>query len=794
MVYRYSWLAGIAALLLAFAGLNQLLRPTVTGPPWQPVVLAGAVLGIAITWAALSFRLHIGLAVAVNVLAMIVAVARIAAPDTTSLLLPTGDTFSEVGEQLSQAFSLIRHGLEPVIPLSGIVVILMVVMWTAGILLAWGLLRGHPYVALIPPLVMVLQFATMDRADTGAGRILLSLLLVAGCLLAVTLDQRDQTAGRMVRRGGWRPTAQSRLGGSAVVLIGLTIVGSLFGVATLKGAVPRDGVIDWRGRTGLTGDFYGSVSYNPFIGIQQSLVSNTNTPLFRARITGDLPADHIYFQLVTMEMYGGNQFFAQHPEVVPLNEQPWELAGYQFGGETATVVTDIVIDRLAQDWIPEAYAPVDVTADRTFLETLRVRRDDAALRLEGGLTLPGMSYTVESEVPILDPALLVATPDGQLSPSFQEAQDAAEPVPVPVEGSGRMTPPDVDRFLQLPDDLDPALEDLARDRTANLETAFEKGIALEAWFHSSAFRYSTDIQPGHAASELDAWLLDENSPNFHTGYCENFATAMAVLARMVGVPSRVVLGFTPGEPDPDNPGVVIVRDRNAHAWVELWIPGVGWVRFDPTPRGDGATPTTYTDVAGALGFDLTDYLDVPDPSFIPTLPGQARRPDQFDEGEDGPVSASDLLADSSGLDLPGWLTVTLPAAIIVGLLVLAIPTVKWRRKRRRLRRLEQGDVTAAWEEIVARLTDLGQPPDAALTPNELAAAIDPAMRPLASVYGRAVYGPEGGVNPAHVATARASFDHTAAVLTSRFGVGQRFLAWYRPGSLKTRRGTGTRSH
>ena len=67
-------------------------------------------------------------------------------------------------------------------------------------------------------------------------------------------------------------------------------------------------------------------------------------------------------------------------------------------------------------------------------------------------------------------------------------------------------------------------------------------------FHSDAFRYSVDIDPGHGASDLAAWLLDPESPNHRIGYCENFATAMAVMARTLGVPSRVVLGFTPGEP------------------------------------------------------------------------------------------------------------------------------------------------------------------------------------------------------------------------------------------------------
>jgi len=512
MVYRYSWLAGIASLLFAFAGLNQLLRPTVTGPPWQPVVLAGLVLGIAITWAALSFRVHILLAVAINAVAMVIATARVAAPETTTLLLPTGRTLSEVNEQLSQALSVIRHGLEPVVPLSGIVIILTALMWCAGILLAWGLLRGHPYVALIPPLVMALQFATMNRNESGPARILVFLLLVAASLLAVTVDERDQTAGRMVKRGGWPTTARARFGGPAVILVGIAVVGSLVGVGSLHGAVPHDGVMDWRTSTGLTGEFFGSVSYNPFIGIRQSLVSSTDVPVFRARISGDLPADHVYFRLVTMETYGGNQFYAERPEVVPLEERPWERSGYRFAGDTATVVTDVVIDRLLMDWIPEAYAPVDVTADRTFLETLRVRPDDAALRLDGGLTLEGMSYRVESEIPILDPATLATTPSGELSGSFRAAQEADEDVPGPARAPGRVTPPDVERYLQLPDDLDPALWDLARERTANLETSFEKGVALESWFHSEAFAYTTDIHPGHAASDLGAWLLDRTSP------------------------------------------------------------------------------------------------------------------------------------------------------------------------------------------------------------------------------------------------------------------------------------------
>ncbi len=104
------------------------------------------------------------------------------------------------------------------------------------------------------------------------------------------------------------------------------------------------------------------------------------------------------------------------------------------------------------------------------------------------------------------------------------------------------------------------------------------------------FTYTVDIEPGHSAEDLADWLFTDESPTSGRGYCEQFATAMAVMARTVDVPSRVVLGFTPGETGPD--GVVTVRQRNAHAWVELWVDGQGWVRFDPTPRSDGVNPAT----------------------------------------------------------------------------------------------------------------------------------------------------------------------------------------------------------
>ncbi len=782
MVYRFSWLAGAAAVLFALSGLTGLLRPTTDGTKWQFIVIAALILGATITWTALSYRAHPIIVVILNLAALVVAVSRIAAPETTSGLLPTGDTWTAVTEQLDRAIALIRTGIEPVQPIAGIVIVLAAVYWAIGVLLTWGLMRGHPYVALIPPLVLSLQFATMDRTRTSWVRMALFLAIVAGSIVAVTTDERDQTAGRMA--GAVRkPSLTSRLAPSAAGLLGITLFFSVFATGLMAGWVPYDGVLPWRSATGLTSDFYGGVAYNPFIGIQQSVTSNSSTPVFLAKITGDIPGDQVYFRLVTMETYNGGQFFADKPKVVDLDTRPWEDGGNVFAGPTGFVTTEIQIDRLRMNWLPEAYRPLSFSSEDSVLDQVRVRQADGSITLEGNISYEGLVYTVESAIPQPDIAVLATDSDGELSPAFEFAATEQE-VPDPIVVPAREEPTDVDRYLDLPDEIDEGIEAEARRLTDNLETNYEIGLALESWFHSDAFAYSTDIAPGHGATDLAAWLLDEESNNYHIGYCENFATAMAVMARTLDVPSRVVLGFTPGElTDQDN--VYVVRDRNAHAWVELWMPTQGWVRFDPTPqRVDAGNRPTYGDAESELGFELTTYLEVPDtdPIFTENAPLPLPR-----FGEDEPIPAfigsGGGETQSGGFNVPTWIRTAVPILLALLIGVGGIPTIKWWKRRRRMKRLHNGDISAAWEDIVARLTDLGESPSPAATPRQIAAEVDDAMAPLAAVYGRSIYGPEDAVATRHVNTAIESLDQTRARLTTRHSMTQRVVAAYRPTSI-----------
>ncbi len=669
----------------------------------------------------------------------------------------------------------------------GIVILITLVFWTAGALLAWGLLKGHPYVALVPPLVLSLQFATMDRAGTGLVRTVVFILLVAGMILAITSDERDSTAGRMAPRGAW-PSAHPKMGASASALLSVTLVGAVLAVGLFQNQVPYDGVLDWRNRRGYGGDNFGSVKYNPFISIQQTLVSNSNTPLFVAQIEGDLAPNEVYFRLLTMESYNGGQFYAERFVALPLDERPWEQGGHTFAGETNSITADISIAFLSQDWLPSAYSPTDLVADETLYRSLRVRPTDGSIILDGGLSYEGMRYVIAAEVPEPDINVLALDDTGQLSPSFVNAVDKGEELPDVSEliavPKAREGPPDVDVFLALPEDLDSGIAAEARLRTENLATDFEKGLALESWFHSDAFAYSTEIEPGHGATDLSDWLLDDQSNNYHVGYCENFATAMAVMARTLDIPSRVVLGFTPGTAVPGEINRVTVRDRNAHAWVELWMPTQGWVRFDPTPRSQRDTPQTFEVIEDDLGFDLTAYLDVPEPDAIAIETLRGPITELFEDEPDlDPFVGSGGSDSNTGFTLPDWLTAVTPFAIVAIILLAGIPLVKWWQRRRRMKRLEQGDITAAWEDLVTRLSDLGETVDGTLTPQELAAEFDPAMAPLATVYGRALYGPAETLNADHLETATRSLEQTTARLGTRYSTGRRVVAWYRPGTL-----------
>ena len=211
-------------------------------------------------------------------------------------------------------------------------------------------------------------------------------LLLAVSILAVTSDQRRASSGRMVHKSGWLPStglageshrhrhrgrpARHRGGGGRL----------------RRHRVPFDGVMSWRTATGLTGDYFGGVSYNPFVGIQQSLGVSSSTPLFYAQVEGDLDPTEVSFRLLTMETYEGASSSPTSPRSAG-GRQPRLAHREQFVGPTDSVTTTILVDRLQMDWLPAAVA-TSLGGDAEFAGSVMVRPDDGVLADGGRAHLP----------------------------------------------------------------------------------------------------------------------------------------------------------------------------------------------------------------------------------------------------------------------------------------------------------------------------------------------------------------------------------------------------------------------
>jgi transglutaminase-like putative cysteine protease len=165
--------------------------------------------------------------------------------------------------------------------------------------------------------------------------------------------------------------------------------------------------------------------------------------------------------------------------------------------------------------------------------------------------------------------------------------------------SVQLSPADRVEALVVPP-LDERIPRLALDMTAGLATPEERARALERRLRHD-YGYTLELLPAPVADPLSTFLFARKK-----GHCEYFASAMAVMLRTLGIPSRVVTGFLGGVYNPMT-GWQVVRASDAHSWVEAWLPRRGWVTFDPTPA-DPAPPSASLWGRAGLVLDAADQF------------------------------------------------------------------------------------------------------------------------------------------------------------------------------------------
>jgi transglutaminase-like putative cysteine protease len=255
------------------------------------------------------------------------------------------------------------------------------------------------------------------------------------------------------------------------------------------------------------------------------------------------------------------------------------------------------------------------------------------------------------------------------------------------------------------------VRDLAVEITADATTPYEQADALADYLsRDPSFSYNTTAPVPPPGQDLVDFFLFEEAGN-RVGYCQHYATAMVLMARTLGLPARLAVGFAPGEEEED--GTYLVREAHAHAWAEIYFPGYGWQIFEATKTidpgftrasGEGTTagPPPLPGIDPLLDFELGPGAEAP----ISTLPSFQPVPGAIDPVLGGQVETDDAREGN---------------LLVIGTLIAAGGLFVWyrlRRSQRRWRMMPAGD--RAWQQLTLAAGRAGVGPRASETIYEYA--------------------------------------------------------------------------
>ncbi len=674
------------------------------------------------------------------------------APHTTFYGIPTADTFRVLADRLGDGVHELRTAVVPAPATNGAIVLSVLAAWamaaTSDALAFW---RRATIGAIAPALALFVWASTLGT-DSLATRTTAAFLVTALLFLFVQHQSlvgrgRAEFSGRRVR------------GGAAVMTLGacagaFAVVGALVLGPALPGA-DADPLIDVRG---LGPSSHSYRVEPPLARIGEDFVGRGRMEVFTVRS----PRAE-YWRVAALDRYEGT------------NGGQWTLSAQGSGevqdGLHAPVDASMLrqefhITGLADRWLPAAYQPVQVEGGD---DPLVVKASSTLVSNQTDVT--DLTYTVSSRQPA-----------GVVEP-LTDAQVRATNAPLPA---------DMRTYTKLPSDFPADVRDTALAITARATNPYDRARALEGFFLDPAqgFHYSLDVDLGADAQSQNAISQFLES---RTGFCVQFASSFTAMARAAGLPARVAVGYTPGHYDSTS-GIYRVTSEDAHAWGEVWLAGVGWTRFEPTPDSDlpggsrlpsGARATTPAGPAASA--PATSAPAGSTPTTTPSEPAR-RGTAQVDIG---PPAAD---RGRGGFPFDWRVGAALAAGALAGLIAVAvlIPLAKRRRRQRR-----RGDpdpsvaVTGAWEEVLDRLGEAGVERQPARTPLELAElaparlpeAAAPPLKHLAETYSAARYGstaPDAEVARAAWRDARS----VSAALDAGAGVRERWRRRIDPSPLR----------
>jgi transglutaminase-like putative cysteine protease len=706
-------LFAISAVLVCIAWAEL---ETALGPVWNVVAIVALAFAPLLT-TLLSRRWWVGLLVGIVALAPAASVALDVPltdmqPGSRDFFGPVfsalGDGFRDVYET-DAPFDRLDHPELAGIVLLGIYVFLAGV----GLLLACrrSLLAGSLLVVGVAlPVTVAASYGAGTPLTTGA-------LVLAAILLTLFVTRTD--------RRPLRGLAQAAILGAALVAVAVG--------ASTSGAIAKDAFVSW-----TRWDLYDRPK-DP-VGVRYVWTSNYRGIAFPDKETVVLtvkgPKRNLYWRATTLDDYTGVGW-REDVEAVPTQGSGRARTPFRPGDPELPraaldrknwVRQDVSVVALADTHLVAASQPVRwLAGSQAPLEYA----SNGAVLAPRGLRI-GTSYTVWSYAPQVSPRTLAKLPP-DYPDSLERYLEVVPDVVFPAFGTADRDAA-VDRIFRdrsfdvLLGEYAPLYEE-ARRVVGNAASPYIAAATLEAYFRTQGgFHYNEQpAQPIDSTPPLVDFVLRTKE-----GYCQHYAGAMAVMLRLLGVPARVAVGFTSGSYDQRRKEWT-VTDHDAHAWVEVYFPGEGWLPFDPTP-GRGQLSAAYSTASTsfpsggptALGVNADSLSEILKQRLAGVDPGDARG------GESTPAGApatGEEAESGGGIGVAGLVIIVL-AVLVLGLLGLK----ELRRRARFLSRDPRHVAAACRRDLVAFLADQRIAVDDSTTLEELAASLEKTYRVDASAF------------------------------------------------------------
>ncbi|TIC88651.1 transglutaminase domain-containing protein [Nocardioides sp. GY 10113] len=544
-------------------------------------------------------------------------------------------------------------------------------------------LRRVPVAGLV---LLAIYAIPAGLASTGAGWVSFVLAAV-GFLTLLHLDARSELLrwGRAVGHDAHSPWAEANpLAGALRAGAGAIGVGAIALALVIPPFVPvleldALGFGDGAGKNQIT-------IRNPRADLRRDLEQGDDVPLVQVRTNDPAPS---YLRIAVLNRFTGDEWSSGDRDVASsatANRKLPPPSGLSEEVPRRSYEYDVTVaPAFDSTWLPTQFPISAIHAEGDW----RYDEDTYDFLAAGDETTAGMEYTMRSIVPAYGT-------DGRFFADAVASSVTAE-------------------VLEIPGGLPSSVRTYAEQVTAGARNDYERARLLQAWFRiDGGFRYSLAKAPGGSIGQSLATFLSD-APGGRIGYCEQFAAAMAIMARIAGIPARVAVGFL--TPTAVEPRVWQYSSHDLHAWPELYFSGAGWVRFEPTPGRRAPDAPAYSTVPV-----ITDSLD---PGDDPSTAADGEIGPEDQPGRDQPSRAPEESAatteeaagGSGGGGLPLWPLVMAAALAVAGTLVPRLL-----RSRQRQRRLA-GSPEDLWDELRATAFDLGIAWPEGRSPRESAAIL-----------------------------------------------------------------------